>query len=55
MLHLPWCVLPCPALPALVFQAANYEVNDVQWCPTNSTVFGSATSAGRLEVRGIRF
>ncbi len=26
------------------------QVNDVQWCPTNSTVFGSVTSGGRLEV-----
>lgn len=26
------------------------QVNDVQWCPTNATVFGSVTSSGRLEV-----
>lgn len=34
----------------LTFQSANDEVNDVQWCPTNSTVFGTATSGGRIEI-----
>jgi WD40 repeat protein len=36
--------------PLLTFQASTTEVNDVQWCPTNSTVFGSVTANGRLEV-----
>ncbi len=35
----------------LLLQASATEINDVQWCPTNSTVFGSVTSNGRLEVR----
>lgn len=34
----------------LTFQSANDEVNDVQWCPTNSTVFGTATSGGKIEI-----
>lgn len=34
----------------LTFQSANDEVNDVQWCPTNSTVFGTATSGGKVEI-----
>ncbi len=34
----------------LMFQSSNQEVNDVQWCPTNATVFGSVTRGGRLEV-----
>ncbi|KAG2499039.1 hypothetical protein HYH03_003224 [Edaphochlamys debaryana] len=36
--------------PLLTFQAGTTEVNDVQWCPTNSTVFGSVTASGRLEI-----
>ncbi|GIL70976.1 hypothetical protein Vretimale_4066 [Volvox reticuliferus] len=36
--------------PLLTFQASTTEVNDVQWCPTNSTVFGSVTANGRLEI-----
>jgi WD40 repeat protein len=35
----------------LLFQSSNTEVNDVQWCPSNATVFGNVTSGGRLEVR----
>lgn len=35
----------------LLFQSSNQEVNDVQWCPTNATVFADVTSGGRLEVR----
>lgn len=35
----------------LLFNNSNHAVNDVQWCPTNSTVFGDVTSGGRLEVR----
>ncbi|KAG1657267.1 hypothetical protein FOA52_010838, partial [Chlamydomonas sp. UWO 241] len=34
----------------LLFNAGNHEVNDVQWCPTNSTVFGDVTTGGRLEL-----
>ncbi|GAX75644.1 hypothetical protein CEUSTIGMA_g3088.t1 [Chlamydomonas eustigma] len=34
----------------LLFQAASHEINDVQWCPTNATVFGDVTSGGRLEL-----
>lgn len=34
----------------LTFQSANDEVNDVQWCPSNSTVFGTATSGGKVEI-----
>ncbi|CAD7695601.1 unnamed protein product, partial [Ostreobium quekettii] len=33
----------------LTFTTSNDEVNDVRWCPTNSTVFGCATSGGRIE------
>lgn len=36
--------------PLLTFQASSTEVNDVQWCPANSTVFGDVTSSGRLEI-----
>ncbi|EFJ40856.1 hypothetical protein VOLCADRAFT_77807 [Volvox carteri f. nagariensis] len=36
--------------PLLTFQASTNEINDVQWCPTNSTVFGSVTASGRLEI-----
>lgn len=34
----------------LTFQSSNDEVNDVEWCPTNSAVFGTATSGGRVEI-----
>mmetsp|Transcript_1059 Transcript_1059/g.1511 ORF Transcript_1059/g.1511 Transcript_1059/m.1511 type:complete len:210 (-) Transcript_1059:202-831(-) len=34
----------------LTFQSGSHEVNDVQWCPTNSTVFGCVTNSGRLEI-----
>eukprot|EP00798_Chlamydomonas_sp_ICE-L_P023736 gene23736-9292_t len=34
----------------LTFTSGNHEVNDAQWCPANSTVFGSVTSGGRLEI-----
>ncbi len=36
--------------PLLTFQSGNDEVNDVQWCPSNSTVFGTVTAGGRLEI-----
>ncbi|GFR43755.1 hypothetical protein Agub_g4867 [Astrephomene gubernaculifera] len=36
--------------PLLTFQASTTEINDVQWCQTNSTVFGSVTASGRLEI-----
>jgi WD40 repeat protein len=26
------------------------QVNDVQWCPTNSTVFGTVTNKGYIEI-----
>lgn len=35
----------------LTFTTSNDEVNDVHWCPNNSTVFGCATNGGRLEVK----
>ena len=35
----------------LLFNNSSHAVNDVQWCPTNSTVFGDVTAGGRLEVR----
>eukprot|EP00873_Tetraselmis_striata_P018619 jgi/Tetstr1/438883/TSEL_027391.t2 len=34
----------------LTFQSASEQVNDVQWCPTNSTVFGTVTNKGYIEV-----
>jgi hypothetical protein len=34
----------------LSFQSSNEEVLDVQWCPSNSTVFGAVTAGGRLEL-----
>ncbi len=52
-----WCVkLWQEGRPAalLSFQSGSHEVCDLQWCPTNSTVFGSITSSGRLEVSGGR-
>jgi WD40 repeat protein len=34
----------------LIFQSASEQVNDVQWCPTNSTVFGTVTNGGYVEI-----
>lgn len=34
----------------LLFNHSSHAINDVQWCPTNSTVFGDVTSGGRLEI-----
>ncbi|KAF6261369.1 hypothetical protein COO60DRAFT_1625359 [Scenedesmus sp. NREL 46B-D3] len=34
----------------LSFQSSNEEVLNVQWCPSNSTVFGAVTAGGRLEL-----
>lgn len=45
------CDVTRQAMP-LPHAAPCAQVNDVQWCPANSTVFGSVTSGGRLEVGG---
>ena len=34
----------------LLFNNSSHAINDVQWCPTNSTVFGDVTAGGRLEI-----
>ncbi|GMH39829.1 hypothetical protein BSKO_07733 [Bryopsis sp. KO-2023] len=34
----------------LTFTTSNDEINDVHWCPNNSTVFGCVTTGGRLEI-----
>jgi len=34
----------------LSLQSGTEQVNDVQWCKSNSTVFGSVTDGGRLEI-----
>ncbi|KAJ9517697.1 hypothetical protein QJQ45_003985 [Haematococcus lacustris] len=47
---LPVCLQEGRTAALLTFQSGSHEVHDVQWCPTNSTVFGSVTSGGRLEV-----
>ncbi len=36
--------------PLLTFQSTTEEVNDVQWSPRSSTVFGTATAAGNVEI-----
>lgn len=36
--------------PLLVFQSSECEINDVQWCPVNSTMFVSVTNGGKLEL-----
>lgn len=38
------------AEPLLVFQTGKAAVNDVKWCPHNSTVFADVTDSGALEV-----
>ncbi|KAK9829743.1 hypothetical protein WJX72_007628 [[Myrmecia] bisecta] len=38
------------AAALLTFQSGNSEVNDVQWCPSSSTVFGDVTGGGRLQI-----
>ena len=34
----------------VTFQHGSDEINDVKWCPSNSTVFGAVTSGGKVEV-----
>ena len=34
----------------ITFQSGNEEVADLQWSPTNSTVIGTVTCGGRLEI-----
>ena len=34
----------------VTFQHGTDEINDVKWCPSNSTVFGDVTSGGKVEV-----
>mmetsp|Transcript_24966 Transcript_24966/g.81789 ORF Transcript_24966/g.81789 Transcript_24966/m.81789 type:complete len:774 (+) Transcript_24966:69-2390(+) len=36
--------------PLLTFQSGNEDVTDMCWSPSNSTVFGSVTADGRVEV-----
>lgn len=36
--------------PLLVFQTGKSAVNDVRWCPHNSTVFADVTDSGAVEV-----
>jgi len=40
----------CRQQQLLSFQSSNEEVLDVQWCPSNSTVFGAVTAGGRLQL-----
>lgn len=36
--------------PLLMFQSSECEINDVQWCPVNSTMFSAVTNKGKLEL-----